>query len=57
MRLLVFLYIVFPARFRHVALVVETLLAKELDGVVVRVSQQILDALFLRIVLEHVHQA
>jgi len=57
LRLLVLLYIVFPPRFGHVALVVETLLAKELDGVVVGVSQQILDALFLRIVLEHVHQA
>jgi hypothetical protein len=56
-RLSILLDVVLPAGLGHVALVVEALLAEELDRVVIRVGQQILDALFLCVVFEHIHQA
>jgi hypothetical protein len=53
---IVVLDVALPSGLRHVTLLIETLLLEKLCRIVVRVGQEILEALFLGMIFESVHQ-
>jgi hypothetical protein len=46
-----------PTRLWHVPVLVEALLLEELYGIVVSICEEVLNALFLRVILQLVHQS
>jgi hypothetical protein len=53
---IVVLDVALPAGLRHVTLLVKALLLEKLSRIVVRVCQEILEALFLGMIFESIHQ-